>query len=172
MKKIRIATLGELDPAKPAQALVANVDLVIVRWPDEDEVSVLYGRCLHRGALLCDGEVRGEDLICGVHGWDYRFRTGVSAYTNEDGLAAPACQPMHDAWIENGAAIDKHKSLGEWLRLSFFKDVHLKMYEKRPIYFPLSSAARNFVALVSIHRWADDTLQTLLADYEIGRAHV
>ena len=52
MKKIRIATLAELDRAKPARALVANVDLVIVRLPDEDDVSVLYGRCLHRGALL------------------------------------------------------------------------------------------------------------------------
>jgi nitrite reductase/ring-hydroxylating ferredoxin subunit len=86
MKKVRIETFSKLDPAKPARALVANVDLVIVRWPDEDEVSVLYGRCLHRGALLSDGEVRGEDLICGVHGWDYRFRTGVSAYTNDDVL--------------------------------------------------------------------------------------
>ena len=51
MKKIRIATFSELDPARPAGALVGNVDLVVVRWPDQDEVSVLYGRCLHRGAL-------------------------------------------------------------------------------------------------------------------------
>jgi hypothetical protein len=38
MKKVRIETFSKLDPAKPARALVANVDLVIVRWPDEDEV--------------------------------------------------------------------------------------------------------------------------------------
>jgi hypothetical protein len=36
MKKVRIATFRQLDPARPAHALVANVDLVIVRWPDED----------------------------------------------------------------------------------------------------------------------------------------
>jgi len=41
------------------------------------------------------------------------------------------------------------------------------MYENRPIYFPLSSQRKNFVALVSIHRWADNTLQTLLAEYLI-----
>lgn len=86
MTKVRIATLSELDPAKPAHALMADVDLAIVRWSDEDEVSVLDGRCLHRGALLSDGEVRGEDLICGVHGWDFRFRTGVSAYSNDEVL--------------------------------------------------------------------------------------
>ena len=41
------------------------------------------------------------------------------------------------------------------------------MYENHPIYFPLSSQRKNFVALVSIHRWADNTLQTLLAEYLI-----
>ena len=32
-----------------------GVDLVIVRRGDEH--SVLYGRCLHRGALLADGDI-------------------------------------------------------------------------------------------------------------------
>ena len=31
-------------------------------------------------------EIRGEDLICGVHEWDYRFRTGVSSYNPEEKL--------------------------------------------------------------------------------------
>jgi glutamate synthase domain-containing protein 2/nitrite reductase/ring-hydroxylating ferredoxin subunit len=110
MKKIRVAALAELDPATPAHALVANVDLVIVRWPDEDEVSVLYGRCLHRGALLSDGEVRGEDLICGVHGWDYRFRTGVSAYTNEEVLN------KFSHWIEDGGVFVDEDEIREWER--------------------------------------------------------
>lgn len=39
------------------------------------------------------------------------------------------------------------------------------MYENRPIYFPLSSAKKNFVAYASIHRWQEDTLQVLLADH-------
>ncbi len=38
-------------------------------------------------------------------------------------------------------------------------------YENRPIYFPLSSAKKSYVAWISIHRWKDDTLQTLLADH-------
>ena len=39
------------------------------------------------------------------------------------------------------------------------------MYEQRPIYFPLSSKNRSFVAYISIHRWTDNTLTTLLADH-------
>jgi glutamate synthase domain-containing protein 2/nitrite reductase/ring-hydroxylating ferredoxin subunit len=110
MQKVRIAELADLDPSRPAGALVANVDLVIVRWPDRDEVSVLYGRCLHRGALLADGTVRGEDLICGVHGWDYRFRTGVSAYTNDEVLH------RFGHWIEDGGVFVDEDEVREWER--------------------------------------------------------
>ena len=49
MKKIAIKQLDELEDRVPAAALVADVDLVIVRY--DDSVSVLYGRCAHRGAL-------------------------------------------------------------------------------------------------------------------------
>ena len=86
MTKTKIAVWSDLAPDQPAYALVANVDLVMVRWPDEDKVSVLFGRCLHRGALLADGHVEGENLICGVHSWDYRYRTGVSEYNNAEAL--------------------------------------------------------------------------------------
>jgi hypothetical protein len=54
--------------------------------------------------------------------------------------------------------------LRDWLRKDFFT-YHKSLYENRPIYFPLSSEKRSFVAWVSIHRWADDTLQVLLADH-------
>jgi glutamate synthase domain-containing protein 2/nitrite reductase/ring-hydroxylating ferredoxin subunit len=110
MKKIRISTFSDLDPATPTGALVAGVDLVIVRWPDQDEVSVLYGRCLHRGALLADGSIRGENLICGVHGWDYRFRTGVSAYTNTDRLES------FTHWIEDDGVFVDEDEIREWER--------------------------------------------------------
>jgi glutamate synthase domain-containing protein 2 len=60
------------------------VDLVAIRH--DDEVSVFYGRCHHRGALLADGHVDGPNLICGVHGWDYRLDTGVSEYNNSEAL--------------------------------------------------------------------------------------
>ena len=62
MKPVSVARWDDLIDRKPAGALVANVDLVIVRY--EDKVSVLYGRCLHRGALLEDGHVDGDNLIC------------------------------------------------------------------------------------------------------------
>ena len=63
MKRVRAANWDELEPLEPAYALVANVDLVVIRWEDQQEASVLYGRCMHRGALLSHGYVRGKNLI-------------------------------------------------------------------------------------------------------------
>ena len=83
-KPISIAKTSQLENKKPEHALVNGLDLVIVKF--DDDISVLYGRCLHRGALMADGHVDGHNLICGVHGWDYRVDSGVSEYNNKEVL--------------------------------------------------------------------------------------
>lgn len=84
MTKTEIARLSDLKDREPAYALVGEVDLVVIRV--DDDVVVYYGRCLHRGALLADGHVRGANLICPLHNWDYRLDTGVSEYNNSEAL--------------------------------------------------------------------------------------
>ena len=84
MNRIQVARFNDLEDRTPAYALVANTDLVVIRL--DDEVSVLYGRCLHRGALLADGHVEGDNLICGLHFWDYRVDSGISEYSNAEQL--------------------------------------------------------------------------------------
>ncbi len=83
-KKVKVATWSGLEDKKPRYALVGDVDLVVIRLGDD--VSVLYGRCLHRGALMADGHIEGRNLLCGVHGWDYRTESGVSEYNNDEAL--------------------------------------------------------------------------------------
>ncbi len=90
--KVRVAVWSTLEDRIPAYALVAGVDLVVIRY--DDSVSVLYGRCQHRGALMADGRIEGGNLICGVHGWDYRFDTGISEYQNDESLH------KFSAWID------------------------------------------------------------------------
>lgn len=127
MKKIVIKNWVDVVDRQPTYALVADVDLVVVRR--DDEVSVLYGRCLHRGALLADGFVRGEDLICGVHDWDYRLDTGVSAYSNEEALQ------KFSAWIEDGKLLVDEDEIAAWAKehpqpydrhayLGLYADIH------------------------------------------------
>lgn len=83
-----------------------------------------------------------------------------------DSANHPAFRRIEAAWSEHGRAISggKDASAEEWLRRDFFA-YHKALYENRPIYFPLSSEKKNFVAWVSIHRWANDTLAALLAHY-------
>ena len=108
MNKVRIADWDDLSDRVPVHALVASVDLVVIRF--DDGVSVLYGRCLHRGALLADGHVQGEDLICGVHQWDYRVATGISGYNNNERLQ------KFSAWIEEGGVWVDEDEVSAWER--------------------------------------------------------
>lgn len=91
--RVVVARWSELDDRVPAHARVAETDLVVVR--SDDDVRVLYGRCTHRGALMADGRVEGDDLVCAMHGWDYRLDTGVSALD--------PCESLH----RFGAQIDR-----------------------------------------------------------------
>jgi len=107
-RRVKVATWSQLKDREPEYALVSNVDLVVVRLGDD--VSVLYGRCLHRGALMSDGHVEGDNLICGVHGWDYRVDTGVSEYNNKEVLH------KFTAWVdqqEDAVFVDEQEVL-DW----------------------------------------------------------
>ena len=84
MKEIKLCSFTALEDKKPIGKQVNGLDLVVIRYGDK--VSVLYGRCLHRGALMSDGHIDGNNIICGVHNWDYRIDTGVSEYNNKEAL--------------------------------------------------------------------------------------
>jgi hypothetical protein len=81
-----------------------------------------------------------------------------------DSLTHPSAAPILAAWEAYVPAAGRKPLLRDWLRKDFFA-FHKALYENRPIYFPLSSEKKTFVAWVSIHRWTDSTLQTLLADH-------
>lgn len=123
MQKTKVADLATLPDRKPQYALVGEVDLVVVRF-DED-ISVFYGRCLHRGALMSDGFVQGRNLICGVHYWDYRLDTGVSEYANDEAL------PKFESWVEDGAVYVDADEIAAWARDNpqpYDRDSYLGLY--------------------------------------------
>ena len=108
MRPQRIGQLSEYMALIPVYARVEDVDLVVVRWQDKDGISVLYGRCMHRGSLLADGSVEGHNLICGTHRWDYRFKTGVSEYHHHQRLK------KFTAWIEEDAVWVDADEIAAW----------------------------------------------------------
>lgn len=129
MKKVSISAWEALKPLKPGYALVASVDLVIIRWENEEKASVLFGRCLHRGALMSDGHINGKDIICGVHNWDYDYKTGVSSYNPSERLQ------RFSSWVEDGKvwvdedeiktwAIDNPQPYDRDAYQGLYKDIH------------------------------------------------
>nr|WP_293178104.1 BREX-6 system adenine-specific DNA-methyltransferase PglX [Nannocystis sp.] len=99
---------------------------------------------LPAGVLFLDGTLDAEDL--------------------RDSLGHAAARPLHHAFEMYGAAAAPNTRLRAYLIKNFF-ELHRKMYENRPIHWPLSSSDRTFVAWVTIHRWDADTLRVLLADH-------
>ncbi|MEM8748787.1 MAG: glutamate synthase-related protein [Pseudomonadota bacterium] len=123
MNKKPIFKLKALQDRQPEYALVGEVDLVIVRF--DDDVSVFYGRCLHRGALMSDGFVRGDNLICGLHNWDYRLDSGVSEYNNSEAL------PKFQCWVEGDDILIDEDEIMDWGKANpqpFNRDSYLGLY--------------------------------------------
>ncbi len=125
MKQISVAKWADLQDRQPTYALVANVDLVVVRY--DNEVSVFYGRCLHRGALMSDGHVdKNDNLICGVHDWDYRLDSGVSEYENAEKL------PKFTASVKRGKVMVDEDEIKAWAEKNpqpFNRDEYLGLYQ-------------------------------------------
>jgi hypothetical protein len=128
-------------------------------------VSYAFGSAIGRFGANGEGILTDTPENALPHGILYLSAYSGDQPDSKDSLNHIASAPLLIAWHKHSNQIPKSKSLHDWLRLNFFKEVHIGMYEQRPIYFPLSSAKKNFVAYLSIHRWSDATLPTLLAEY-------
>lgn len=125
VRKIPVALWSDLEDRMPAYAVISEVDLVVVRF--DELVSVFYGRCLHRGALMSDGYVSDNDnLICGLHHWDYRLESGVSEYNNSEAL------PKFQTWIENDNVLVDADEIAAWGKANpqpYQRDEYLGLYQ-------------------------------------------
>jgi hypothetical protein len=124
-----------------------------------DVVSFAVGVALGRFGANGEGVLGEPPRTALSHGILY-----LSAASDADCLSHPACAPLQTAWVDHGQGISAGDDLRSWLRTGFFKH-HKVVYANRPIYFPLSSTKKSFVAWVSIHRWNAQTLSNLLAEH-------
>ena len=134
--------------------------------PATDHLSYALGVALGRFGNAGEGilEPAKDSLAHALPAGILFLDTTLSPHDRSDGLGHAATDLLRAAWETHGAVIAPEESLRDYLASSFF-DVHRKMYENRPIHWPLSSEKRTFVAWVTIHRWTGNTLLTLLADH-------
>ena len=105
---LRAAALDELAPDQPHPVSVGGLDIVLIRRGNT--VSALHGRCPHRGALLGDGRVEGDLIVCGVHGWRFDSETGVSPVNPSVALTT------FPAWVSDGVVYLDESSVTEFTR--------------------------------------------------------
>ncbi|MGV0717359.1 glutamate synthase-related protein [Mycolicibacterium sp. XJ662] len=103
---VKVASLSDLADNAPFATAAAGVDLVLIRRGEH--VSALYGRCAHRGALLGDGHVDGNLVVCDVHGWRYDVDTGVSPVNPAVGLAT------FPVWVRDGGVYVDQTAIAEF----------------------------------------------------------
>ena len=71
---VRVANAGDLSGAGPFALSAGGVDIAVVRrgtgW------RVFEGHCPHQGALLGEGEIEGDRLVCRNHRWRFSLDSG------------------------------------------------------------------------------------------------
>lgn len=71
---VRLASLSQLQAEGPYALSANELDVVLVRTPAG--LRAFEGRCPHRGALLAEGELEGDWLVCRNHGWRFSTESG------------------------------------------------------------------------------------------------
>ena len=77
-----VAQLDDLRGSGPFALSADGIDLVVVRT--ENGFRGFQGRCPHQGALLGEGELDGDRLVCRNHRWQFDAATGKR-------LGGPGC---------------------------------------------------------------------------------
>ena len=71
---VRVANLDELKGAGPFAVSANGIDVVVVRT--RSGLRAFEGRCPHQGALLGEGEIEGDRLVCRNHRWRFKLDSG------------------------------------------------------------------------------------------------
>mgnify|MGYP001000204728 CR=1 FL=1 len=70
----RVARSDEMKGPGPHAASADGIDLVVLRT--KDGLKAFEGRCPHQGALLGEGELDGDALVCRNHRWRFSIDGG------------------------------------------------------------------------------------------------
>src|SRR3974390_2295636 len=71
---VRVAKTDELAGSGPFALSAGDMDVALVRA--EAGWRTFEGRCPHQGALLGEGEIEGDKLVCRNHRWRFSIESG------------------------------------------------------------------------------------------------
>jgi cytochrome P450/nitrite reductase/ring-hydroxylating ferredoxin subunit len=109
---LRASRLADLEGDGPHALSAGGVDLVALRV-NGGGLKVFDGRCPHQGALLGEGEVEGNALVCRNHRWKFDRETGQRIGGRHCLTACPAREQGEDLFVEIGALSRDRAELGK-----------------------------------------------------------
>jgi phenylpropionate dioxygenase-like ring-hydroxylating dioxygenase large terminal subunit len=80
-----VACLSKELLSSPLERLIYDTPIVLFR-DSQNNPGALLNRCVHRAALLSEGEIRKGRLACPYHGWEYNTEGRVEKIPSEDPL--------------------------------------------------------------------------------------
>jgi nitrite reductase/ring-hydroxylating ferredoxin subunit len=95
---VRAAKIDELRGAGPFSASANGVDVVLVRVPAGWRA--FQGRCPHQGALLGEGEIEGDALVCRNHRWRFSIASGLREGGPECLTSCPTVERGGDLFVD------------------------------------------------------------------------
>ncbi|MGJ0505543.1 MAG: cytochrome P450 [Methylocystis sp.] len=107
---IRLACLHQLHGDGPHALSVDGFDVVVVRTPAG--FRAFQGRCPHQGALLGEGELSGERLVCRNHGWRFRIESGEREGGPQCLTSYPIVEKGGDIYIEASGLLSAPRRVG------------------------------------------------------------
>jgi cytochrome P450/nitrite reductase/ring-hydroxylating ferredoxin subunit len=95
---IRVANLDELHGDGPLALSANGFDVVVVRTPAG--LRAFEGRCPHQGALLGEGELDGDTLVCRNHRWRFSVDSGQREGGPQCLASCPVVEREHAIFVD------------------------------------------------------------------------
>jgi cytochrome P450/nitrite reductase/ring-hydroxylating ferredoxin subunit len=97
---LRVSQTKELRGDGPHAVSAGGVDLVLLRT--RSGLRVYEGRCPHQGALLGEGEIEGDSLVCRNHRWRFDVETGKRSGGKECLRSCPVREEAGEVLVDIG----------------------------------------------------------------------
>jgi nitrite reductase/ring-hydroxylating ferredoxin subunit len=99
--RVRVCALGDVVDGELRAFAVAGVTWPVIVTRVDGALVAVPGVCPHEDVALWDGDLRGHDLVCPGHGYQFDLRTGRCKH--DAGLELrryPITQIGDDLWVD------------------------------------------------------------------------
>ncbi len=72
---VRVAAVSEIAPGASKAVTVNGNEIALFNLAGQ--FYAIDNACPHAGGPLAEGEIKGENVVCGWHGWQFSIKTGT-----------------------------------------------------------------------------------------------